>query len=120
MSCLVASPRRQNLPLTSIGASFFHCVIEVFHSGRQVGATTVGTGAPLGYSTSSPSLGVEVKGDNFAGVPAAIPEQGFRVVHTPVLPLSPNHVSVYWDDEWDDGVSMMFDGCFDDPKGGRT
>lgn len=47
-------------------------------------------------------------------------EQGFRVVHTPVLPLSPNHVSVYWDNEWDDDVSMMFDGCFDDPKGGRT
>ena len=34
--------------------------------------------------------------------------------------LSPNHVSVYWDNEWDDDVSMMFDGCFDDPKGGRT
>src|SRR5450759_270904 len=34
--------------------------------------------------------------------------------------LSPNHVSVYWDNEWDDDVSMMFDGCFGDPKGGRT
>ena len=58
-----------HIPVSSVPASF-HCTIEVFHSGRQVGATTVGTGAPLGYSTSSQSLGVEVKGDNFAGKPS--------------------------------------------------
>lgn len=38
---------------------------------------------------------------------------GFRVEHTPRLPASPLHVSVYWDGEWDDDVQRAFGGCFD-------
>jgi hypothetical protein len=51
----------------SSAPSSFRCNIEVFHSGRQVGATSVSTGAPSGYSISSQSVSVEVNGDNFAG-----------------------------------------------------
>lgn len=44
---------------------------------------------------------------------------GFRVEHTPRLPRSPLHVSVYWDEsEWDDDVAIAFSKCFDSPKGG--
>lgn len=42
------------------------CNIEVFHSGRQVGGTTVG----FGDSASRQSWSVEVKGGNFAGKPS--------------------------------------------------
>ena len=46
--------------------------------------------------------------------------KGFRIEHTPRLPRSPLHVSVYWEHgEWDDGVAMAFDSCFGAPKGGR-
>lgn len=45
--------------------------------------------------------------------------EGFRVEHTPRLPRSPLHVSVYWDGEWDGGVAVKFDSCFERPKGGR-
>ena len=46
-------------------------------------------------------------------------EAGFRVVHTPRVPMSPNHVSVYWDGDWDDDVTAVFDECFDEAEGGR-
>lgn len=45
--------------------------------------------------------------------------EGFRVEHTPRLPRSPLHVSVYWDGEWDDEVALRYDSCFKYPKGGR-
>ncbi len=45
--------------------------------------------------------------------------EGFRVEHTPRLPSSPLHVSVYWDGEWDDEVANKFDSCFESPRGGR-
>jgi hypothetical protein len=54
------------IPVSSATSSF-RCDIEVFRSGRQVGATAVSTGAPSGYSTSSQSVSVEVTGSNFAG-----------------------------------------------------
>lgn len=31
--------------------------------------------------------------------------------------MSKNHVSVYWDGEWDEEVMELFDSCFDEPKG---
>lgn len=46
-------------------------------------------------------------------------QEGFRVEHTPRMPMSQLHVSVYWDGEWDDDVAMAFDSCFGKPKGGR-
>jgi hypothetical protein len=36
---------------------------------------------------------------------------GFRVVHRP-LPKLRMHVAVYYDGEWDDTVSTVFDACF--------
>jgi hypothetical protein len=57
------------LPPTSAPSSF-RCDIEVFHSGRQVGMTSFGTGAPPDYITSSQSVGVAVTGGSFAGRPS--------------------------------------------------
>lgn len=54
----------------SAAPSSFRCNIEVFHSGRQVGMTSVGTGAPPEYTTSSQSVGVAVTGGSFAGRPS--------------------------------------------------
>lgn len=45
---------------------------------------------------------------------------GFRVDHTPRLPKSPLHVSVYWlDGDWDDAVADRFTLAFEQPKGVR-
>ena len=52
------------LPESSTG-SYLHCTVAIFHSGRQVGSTSVVTGA-----TSMQSVSVEVIGDNFAGKPS--------------------------------------------------
>jgi hypothetical protein len=46
-------------------------------------------------------------------------EAGFRVEHTPRLPRSPDHVSVFWDaGEWDASVGAKFEACFDQSKEG--
>lgn len=52
------------LPKSS-ATSYFHCSVRVFHSGRQVGATSVVSGASPRQSVS-----VEVRGRNFAGKPS--------------------------------------------------
>jgi hypothetical protein len=52
------------LPTPSTGL-YLHCRLEIFHSGRQVGATSVVTAA-----AASQSVNVEVSGDNFAGAPS--------------------------------------------------
>lgn len=40
-------------------------------------------------------------------------EAGFRVEHTPRLPGSPWHVSVFWDHGiWDADVGKSFEACF--------
>ena len=52
------------LPTSSTG-SYLHCNVGIFHLGRQVGATSVVTGA-----TATQSVGVEISGNNFAGKPA--------------------------------------------------
>jgi hypothetical protein len=44
---------------------FLHCNIAVFHSDRQVGATSLTAGA-----ATSLSVGVQVNGDNFEGIPS--------------------------------------------------
>ncbi len=56
--------------LLSSTPSPFHCTIGVFRSGRQVGMTSVATGAPPGYTTSSQSVMVAVTGGSFAARPS--------------------------------------------------
>ena len=50
---------------TSSATSYLHCEIRVLRSGRQVGATSVVSGA-----SSSQSVSVEVNGDTFPGQPS--------------------------------------------------
>ena len=56
-------------PGTTVPESF-SCNIEVFHLGRNVGSTTVSIGAPPGYPSSSQSVSVEVRGQNYSGSPS--------------------------------------------------
>lgn len=43
---------------------------------------------------------------------------GFRVEHTPRLPMSPDHVSVFWDTgHWDESVAKLFEECFTEERG---
>lgn len=57
------------IPASSAPSSF-RCNIEVFHSGRQVARTSLGTGAPPEYTNSNQSVGVAVTGGGFAGRPS--------------------------------------------------
>lgn len=50
----------------------FHCSVVVFRSGRQVGATTMVTGAPEGYPQHEDTVDVQVEGDNFRGKPSDV------------------------------------------------
>ena len=52
------------LPRSS-ATTYFRCSIRVFHSGRQVGAMSVVSGASARQSVS-----VEVRGEGFAGKPS--------------------------------------------------
>jgi hypothetical protein len=52
------------LPTPTTGL-YLHCSIQVFHAGKQVGATSVVTGA-----AASQSVSVQVTGDNFTGKPS--------------------------------------------------
>jgi hypothetical protein len=52
------------LPSPSTGL-YLHCTVQVFHAGRQVGATSVVTGA-----AATQSVSVAVNGDNFSGKPS--------------------------------------------------
>ena len=52
------------LPESSTG-SYLHCTVALSHSGRQVGSTSVVTGA-----TPMQLVSVEVTGDNIAGKPS--------------------------------------------------
>lgn len=48
---------------------------------------------------------------------SALKGAGFTVAHTP-NPRNPDHVSVYWDGDWDDDVGTRFNDCFGEPRGG--
>ena len=50
--------------------TWFRCSIEVLHAGHRVGATSITAGGSPGFASTTPSLGVLVKGGSFAGKPS--------------------------------------------------